>query len=380
MHHKRNARRALSLILLLATLAGSAWALAGSACAPRAGAPQVPTDDADAIRVVDAGGRTVSLPAPPQRIVVTGRGPYMVLHLLYMFPAARQRLVGVSSRGGSASDFLPLVDAAFAGVPVVAGTAGPEQLAALEPDLVLMKHTPADRTAEVLEPLGIPVVYLGLETPAQFFDDVALLGQVLDDPERAAEIAAVYRSRIERVEQAVADLTAEQRPDVLLAEYSDRGGEVAVQVPAASWMQTLLVETAGGDPVWLSEAEVTDGWTIVNFEQIAAWDPEQIFVIVWYTLDPGDVIARLEADPQWRQLRAVREGELYAFPADIYGWDNPEPRWLLGLLWLAKRMHPEHFADLDMEAQVRDTFQQLYGLDAQTVDEQILSRLDLDGR
>jgi len=169
---------------------------------------------------------------------------------------------------------------------------------------------------------------------------------------------------------------------VLLVSYSQRGSEVAVKVPAAAWMQTAEVLRAGGDPVYLEAAAPTDGWTVTNFEQIARWDPEMLFVVVDHTLDPQAVIDSLKADPGWAALQAVRNGQIYAFPQDVFGWDQPEPRWILGVQWLATRLHPTIFARgeyaIDMEAEVRAWFREMYGMEEAAFESSILPRLKMD--
>jgi len=330
------------------------------------------------ISLVDAAGRTVELDSLPQRIVVVGRGPHMALHLLYMFPEGRERLVGAESRSATPSNFLPLVDPRFEQVPTLDANPNVEQIAALAPDLVIMKGIVVDKTAEALAEIDIPVLYLGLETVDDFFADLANVGAVLGNPERAEEIAAFYRSRLDRLAERTADIPEEDKPRVLLVEYSDRGGEVAVQVPARAWMQTVEVETAGGRPVWLDSAAPTDGWTVTNLEQIARWDPDKIFVVVWYTMDPQEVIDGLKADPQWSQLRAVKNNEIYAFPQDIFGWDQPEPRWILGMTWLATRIRPDRFQDIDMTAEVMAYFSELYGMDEAAIKRDILPSVRMD--
>lgn len=324
------------------------------------------------VSLVDAAGRTVELESLPRRIVVVGRGPHMSLHLLYMFPEGRERLVGTESRSATPSNFLPFVDPRFEQIPTLDANPNVEQIVALSPDLVIMKGIVVDNTAEALAQIDIPVLYVGLETVDQFFADLANVGAVLGNTERAEEIAAFYRSRLDRLAERTAELAEGDKPRVLLVEYSDRGGEVAVQVPAASWMQTVEVETAGGHPVWLDSAAPTDGWTVVNLEQIARWDADMIFVVVWYTLDPQEVIDGLKADPQWAALRAVQDGNIYAFPQDIFGWDQPEPRWILGMNWLATHIHPELFEDIDMNAEVMAYFGELYGMEPAAIERDIL--------
>jgi iron complex transport system substrate-binding protein len=113
---------------------------------------------------------------------------------------------------------------------------------------------------------------------------------------------------------------------------------------------------------------------VVNFEQIAAWDPDTLF-IVDYNADSAEVVEQLRADPQWQALTAVRNGRFYGFAADIFSWDQPDPRWLLGVTWLAGKLHPEQFPELDMQERVVDFFEQAYGMDRAAIEENILPRL-----
>jgi len=332
------------------------------------------------IQFIDAAGRSVQLDAPPRRIIVIGRGPHLILHLLYMFPEGRERLAGMEKRGKSASDFLDLIDPAFKGKKSLGVSPGPEAIAALQPDLVLIKGSSTERMSDALAKIGIPVAYFSLETPDEFYRDVANAGMILGNSTRAGEITAFFRARIERIQKALAGLAEEKKPRVLLVMATARGGTYAVQLPAAGWMQTFQVRTAGGAPVWLDAVKKTSGWTIVNLEQIARWNPDKIFVVVWYSIDPQKMIDSFKADPQWRALKAIKDGELWAFPSDIFGWDSPDPRWILGLTWLAGRIHPGAFKDTDMSGEIREFYLQLFKLDRNSVDSLILPKVRLDVR
>ena len=333
--------------------------------------PQPPAPAASPLTLVDAAGREVAFDTPPRRIVVSGHGTFIVLHTLYLFPSGRERLAGVEQRGPSVSDFLPLVEPGFPGDRTVMGIgAGPEHIAAVRPDVVLMKDTADTRAAEALAEIGIPVVYLGLENPEQFEIDIVNLGRLLDDQARADEILAFYRERKDRIRKGCEGLA--EAPGVLVLQYSTRGGAVTAQVPAEPWMQTSHVRMAGANPAWLEASERTYGWALVNIEQIARWDPDQILLVLWHVDDPAAALAKLKADPQWRLLRAVKDDQLHVYPADLYGWDSPEPRWILGALWTAAIVHPERFAELDLQAEARAFFEQMYGIQPSVVEEQLM--------
>ena len=355
------------LLLVLFTLAGCDGPVA----------PE-PERAAEPLVIVDAAGREVSFAAPPQRIVISGHGTFIALHTLFLFPEGRQRLVGVEQRGPSVSDFLPLVEPGFPGDRTVLGIgAGPEHIASVRPDVVLMKHTADTRAAEALAEIQIPVVYLGLENPEQFEADITSLGLLLDAKERADEILAFYGERQEVVRQGCEGLT--EAPDVLVLQYSMRGGAVTAQVPADPWMQTSHVRMAGANPVWLEASERTYGWALVNIEQIARWDPAHILLVLWHVDDPEAALAQLRTDAQWSHLRAVKDDRLHVYPSDLYGWDSPEPRWILGALWTAATLHPDRYPGLDLEAEARTFFEQMYDVAPAVVEAQLLPLVRGDG-
>ncbi len=365
----------LALVLLLAACAPVALPPSASGqteSAVPAVAAVAPTDtpaveEKTGLTVTDALGREVVLPAAPQRIIITGRALFMIADAAYLFPGAAEKIVGLGDASQGSRNFIQLIDPAYAQKQTLDRDAGAEQIAALQPDLVLLKSYLAESVGAPIEALGIPVVYIDFETPEQYVRDLAILGKVFGDEARAAEVIAFYQTKIDAIARTVRDAA---RPRVLMLYYNDRDGNVAFNVPPLNWMQTQMAQMAGGEPVW-ADANPGRGWTQVTLEQIAAWDADQIFVISYFK-DPVEVTSGLKADPNWQAIRAVRAGRLYAFPGDLYSWDQPDPRWLLGLTWLAGKLHPDLFPDLDITAAAKEFYAVLYGLDAAFVEQHIL--------
>ncbi len=329
------------------------------------------------MEITDTSGYTARLEKPPHRIVIAGKAIFMVQNAVYLFPEASRRVVGLESRNQSAFNFLPVISD-MAEMETLEMNAGPEQVAALQPDLVLMKSYMAEKFEQPLGALGIPALYLDLETPEAFYQDIQVLGQVFQNPERAEEINNFYQEGVAQVQEAVADVGEDQKPRVLLLRYSEKGGETAFYVPPAAWIQTTLVEKAGGRPVWTDGGE-GGGWNVVTLEQIAAWDPDQIFLID-YAGEASQVVDRLQSDSLWGELKAVQANHLYAFPSDFYSWDQPDTRWILGLQWLATKIHPDRAAQIDIRAEVKRFYTVLYGLDEATLEAEVLPLLAGDLR
>jgi iron complex transport system substrate-binding protein len=319
------------------------------------------------IEVTDAAGIAVTLDKPAARVVVIGAAPFIPLHMFYMFDQARDRLAGFEVRGQVTDEFLELIDPDLSLKQTLAANPGPESVAALAPDLVITKSTVEGQAARTLKTLGIPVMHVGAETPGMFLADIRNLGKVLGQEHRADTIVQFYTDKLAQIQQAVAPVPDSSRPRVLVMEYSNRGNRQALNVPAPGWIQTQQAVISGGRLVWTEGISVRDGWQITGFEQIAAWNPDKIFLIVWYQLKGTEVLDSLYRDPKWATLAAVKQHELHLFPQDIFGWDSASPRWILGALWMAKKSYPEKFADLDIPGSVTAFYTRMYGLDPETI-------------
>ena len=331
------------------------------------------TEAETSIIVTDALDREIEFASLPQRIVVPGKAAWMIGDAIYMFPDVSERLVAMEKRGVGISPFIPLLDPTFNDKPHLEMNAAPEQIAPLQPDAILLKSYLAESLGAPLESLGFPVVLIDLETPDQFFSDITTIGQLLGNETRAEEIIEFYDGKLDYIATRLQGLENERKPRVLLIDYSAGGEGIAFDIPSASYLQTIQTEIAGGDAIWKETAE-GGGWTTVNFEQIAAWDADKIFVTAFKS-DAGTVVDELNADPSWRALRAVQNGEIYGFPSDLNGWDSPNPRWILGTLWLAEKIHPDRFADLDIEEEIYGFYNAMFGMDQSAVDESIMPEL-----
>jgi iron complex transport system substrate-binding protein len=331
--------------------------------APALTSAAAPTETATptAVTITDALGRQVTFAQQPQRIVLSGKALFMIADGLYLFPDVGSRIVAIGKTAQGKLDFIPVIDPDYKNKIILDSQAGAEQIAAAKPDLVILKSSVAESLGKPVETLGIPVVYVDFETPEQYTRDLTTLGQIFQQEARAKALIAFFQERTDRVTKALADLKEEQKPRVLLLYYTEQGGAIAFNVPPLSFIQATDVLLGGGQPVW-KDAQLGKGWTKVTLEQIAAWNPDQVYVIA-YQLNVNDVVTKLKADPQWQALNAVKQNKLYGFPGDYYSWDQPDPRWILGFTWLAAKINPDRFKDLDMQAEIRTFYKDLYNLD-----------------
>ena len=91
----------------------------------------------------------------------------------------------------------------------------------------------------------------------------------------------------------------------------------------------------------------------VSMEKIIEWNPEVVVVGRQYPLD------MVLADDRWRNVSAVKSGRVYPVPSGVFYWDGGLEGVLL-MEYLAKKLHPELFEDLDLSAELKEFYARFY--------------------
>ena len=321
---------------LAALLAG----LLLAACTSAAGTPSVsrttsdpasavaaasPTPDG-AIRVTDARGVEVTLPAPPERIVSLAPSNTEIVCAL----GACDRLVGVTD-----FDDYP---AEVAEIPkvVVMATVDVELVVEAEPDVVLAagnEQTPTTVIDQIVA-LGIPVIVLYPTDLDGVYADIELVGDLVGAPDAATDLVAGMRERASAVAAAVAGA---DRPRTLYEVFHAEG---TTYTAGQDSFLASLIELAGG------EAVTGDAQGLIDAERLVAADP-QLILLGTASYDPAladaeTALATVAARPGWGALAAVRNARVVGYLDDIVT-TRPGPRIVDGLEALARAIHPALF-------------------------------------
>jgi iron complex transport system substrate-binding protein len=310
------------------------------------------------ITIQDSLGRTVVLPGVPERIVQAGSSAFLVNDALFLFPEARERVVGMADGNQGRGNFLPIVDSSYDEKIIFPRTINIEEILSASPDLVIMKDFLFSKYDKEFQKVGLPVIYMDLESPEAWEKDLAILGQIFGNPQRAMDLQNLFSEYTMKVVNPLEGLKSEDRKKSLILYYSEKDGTGAFQVPPLTFIQTKMLEMTGSDPVW-TDADMGTRWTTVGFEQIAAWNPDQIFLISYRT-PVSEVLNIMKENPYWMELSVNQGGEIHPFPMDFHSWDQPDPRWLLGLQWMAFVSHNEIFPETDMNLMAQQFFADFY--------------------
>jgi iron complex transport system substrate-binding protein len=184
------------------------------------------------------------------------------------------------------------------------------------------------------------------------------LGKIFQKEDYADKIIEYYEGCAKDVEKRISDV--EEKPKVLVVYYS--GKAKAYRTFGGDMFQSKLIEMAGG----ISVSKELSGKQTINVEQVANWNPD-IILIIQYWKSGKDVKEKILNDPAWKQIKAVRDGKVYVVPNDGENWIDPCPKWILGLYWTAKVLHPEEFKDLNVKAKADEFYKKFFGLSVDEV-------------
>lgn len=337
------------LLLLFLSLVGAASAASGTEKATRV--------------VVDHTGKEVRIPAKIERIVITGPWPLPSVYCL--FEGAGDKLVGIHPGSMSAAkhSLLPRVAPGIlkARTEFLKGDVlNSEELFELKPDVVFYRVEAAAH-AKQLALTGIPAVGFstalsGFDTIKTFESWVHLLGEVLQQEDRASGIVEYGRRTYDEIQDALNGVKGLKRPRALiLFNY----GEGNIKTSGSNFYGQYWLESTGA----INVASELSGVADINMEQVYAWDPDIIYITNFSRHMPEDLYENAIPGHDWSTVRAVRERKVYKFPLGMYRWYPPASDTPLVLKWLAKKNQPELFADVDMDAEVRAYYKRFYNLD-----------------
>lgn len=336
----------------LAGLAGLSVVLAG--CSPRE-----ETGAASAARTLsfpDDVGRPVTLKLPVRRTVVFNRYTTEFIRAV----AGTDVLVGVDIKAGTA--YWPTVTPEmFAGQ----GQTNPnfEAIVALRPDVVFFPRNSDWRgAAETLAPFDIPVVVMTGWDVLKHEENVALIGRIYEQPERAAALNAFYRGHRDLLARRLAGVTRKR-------VYLEEVGDYKTLLKGSGWHD--MIEEGGGRNVFgdidilgqPSARGSVQGFQ-VDPEEILARRPEVIIKLQRGQYEPHpeaasrQVLERLVARPGFGQLPAVRDGQVY----HLSYYHASASSKIVGALQIAKWLYPDRFTDIDPAAAMKVWLEDFQGV------------------
>ena len=273
---------------------------------------QVQTTDT----VVDDYGRTVVVPAQPQKVVSLSPAVTEIMFAL----GAQDLLVG-------RTDFCVYPDAA-AKIPSIGGISNLniESILALEPDLVISGSMVGKKVTEQMDAMGTPMVCV-IEKPKfeALYDNIKAIGNLVNKEAAADSLIENLKLKIENLlthnDNSQSSTLNSQLPSVYYVVGFGEGGNFTA---GGNTFINDIIRMAGGRNI----AEGIEGWSY-SLEALMKEDPD--FIIV----RREDSAAFCDMKP-YNRLSAVKNGHVIGIVSGTL--DLQVPRNIDAILYLRERM------------------------------------------
>jgi iron complex transport system substrate-binding protein len=276
--------------------------------------------------VVDETGRTVRIPQPVRRIVSLAPNLTETVYALGL----QDRLVGDTNY----CDYPPDAQKKTK----VGGAIDPslEEIVTLHPDLVLVtKGLNRLETVQALDELGISSYGTDPHTVDEIITSTKKLADVLGVPEAGAAVADDMQHRLSALQQRIGALPPKRALFVVWTQ------------PLISVGQGTFIADALRHAGAVSIVDSAQDWPQVNLEEVARLQPEFLVFADSHSEAAPQELETLATLPAWRILDAVRKRR-YAVISDAV--NRPAPRIVSAIEELARRLHPEAFAEKPADA------------------------------
>lgn len=336
---------------------------------------------AQAKTVVDLSDRTVVVPDNPQRIVLGESRMLYTLSLIRDGDPARNVVGWPGDMQNLDPQSWQLYIKAFPSIADIPQFGknnftqmNPEKVIALKPDLVILPRyakqpSDHDQMLDSLTRAGIPVIYVDLRVDQinNTVPSVKLLGDVLNNPQKAARFIAFYQQHMDRVKQRIAQYHG-KKTRVMLQLQPGRRESCCTTVSHGNLAD--LLSFAGGDNI--AGGAFKSVYGEMNPEAVIAANPDVYISTGMGSPDGnagaqiilGPLVSAKQAQVSFRQvmdkqsllsnLTAVREGRAYAVWHNFY----LSPYHVVDVEVFAKALYPQLFADVDPQQTVKDLYAQ----------------------
>lgn len=323
-------------------------------CATKKAVPQstAPTTKT----ITDHAGRSVTIPVQINRVYYTSPiGQIMVYSL------APDKMVGWSMQlSDKEKKYIPekYTSLPFLGGLQMNAKLNTEELLKAKPDVIFsvgpdpLTDTTKSDADKLQQQLNIPVLVVDgdIKSTEKAY---TFIGQLLGAEDRAKQLADYCNKTMKEVTEATQAIPEAKRMKVYYAE----GPKGLATEPKGS-SHALVLDMVNGINVAKVEAKGGGGMSNVSMEQVLQWNPD---VILSWRTDRGGAYDLICTSPDWKNIKAVKNGKVYQVPNHPFNWFDrpPSVNRFLGLKWLAAALYPEAY-QVDMVKEVKEFYSLFY--------------------
>jgi iron complex transport system substrate-binding protein len=330
--------------------------------------------------VTDMIGRTVTLYRPAERIICTGPDNSRMVIALgdgHLLVGADGMTVGYGCVCPMTGDKEVLCEECWENVvpgglnnlPEIS-TSSYETMIMLKPDLIILWGSDEGVADDMEERIGVPVfaanpeVQPGFSYQTMITGHASAVGAVLSREQEAEDLIAFTDSKVKLVTDIIDTIPESEKPRIYFALFGAGNGFYDPKSGRDFTCTTnnyYPLTMAGGINVARDILEEKVCGVNVALEQIIAWNPDVILISAFS--GPGnDGVEFVMNSPELESVKAVQEGRVYTIFSP-YCRGAPHDKNLLNVLYIAKILYPDKFADLDVEKEGNEIMAAFLGVD-----------------
>lgn len=318
----------------------------------------------ETVTITDHAGNEVTLPANIERIAVTNILP--LPSVLTVFFDSADKIVAMApgsmaaAKNGLLSELYPEILQADTSA-ISDADVNTEELMKLDPQVVFYSAS-NPQMGQTLTNAGFNAValsvnkweYNAVETLNQW---MTLLGQIFPGNDRTNLVQQYSQESMELVKERTASLSEEDRARVFfLFNYS----EESIVTSGKNFFGQFWADAIGA--VNVAEELTDDNSVKVTLEQVYAWNPDVILMTNFTTALPEDLYQNTVGSYDWSTIQATQQERIYKMPLGMYRSYTPGVDTPITLLWLAKTVYPDLFADIDVTEKTIEYYQTVFGV------------------
>lgn len=317
---------------------------------------EIHPDNSSGRMITDMQGNSLRIAQPLERIALLG-GPTGQVAFILGVPDQLCAVTNTLRMSKLVQEIKPSIKS-LPGPRTTAGSINIEELINADPQVVIC----GDIDGQIVKSkTRIPVAFLD-DSMGEGLDDVKkeirFYGYVFGTPERAERYVRHLDKLTAIVRQRTKDIPQDERK-VVFQGYSPShlvtlGGDTFMQerIEIAGCRNAALSVTTIGKRTGLHS-----GLGEVSMEQVLEWDPDILVINHGKAED-------IKNDTQWRNIRAVKTGQIYAQPAGVFIFNRPTAESAaIFPLWLAGVAYPERFSDISIPGLVKAFYKDVMDFD-----------------
>lgn len=306
--------------------------------------------------IVDNAGRKLTIPTEVNKVFsINPTGTILV------YTINPDKLVGWND------EFRPgvkkFVDEKYLKLPVLGGwhgssTCNIEELLREDPDIIIsilaLNDSNIELANKIQEQTNIPVVFIDADLD-KIDKAYEVAGELMNEEEVTSKLAKYCRETLDDIAKKSGQVSDEQRIRVYYAE-----GPKGLSTEPPGSLHTQVLDMVGGANIAkVEEAGGRAGMVEVSPEQVLQWDPD--LILCWNAEEQGGYFEGIFSDPNWKNISAVKNKNIYEIPCAPFNWFDrpPSVSRALGLKWMGSLLYPEIY-NYDMTQETKEFYDMFF--------------------